>query len=67
LKYLLPISCALLLGVSMWQLAIPSLLAMIVQGLLVIACLAVPVWGIIRAALSPTSGLTGLSNTALNR
>ena len=67
LKYLLPISCVLLLGVSIWQLAIPSLLAMIVQGLLVIACLAVPVWGIIKAALSPTSGLTGLSNTALNR
>jgi NADH-quinone oxidoreductase subunit H len=67
LKYMLPISCALLLGVSFWQLAIPRIPAVIVQGLLVIGCLVVPVRGIIKAAISPTSGLTGLSNTALPR
>jgi NADH-quinone oxidoreductase subunit H len=67
LKYMLPISCALLLGVSLWQLAVNRYVAWFVQGLLVIGCLAVPVWGIIRAALSPTAGLTGLSNTALPR
>jgi NADH-quinone oxidoreductase subunit H len=67
LKYMLPISCVLLLGVSFWQLAVPRILAVIVQGLLVIGCLAVPVWGMIKAAISPTVGLTGLSNTALRR
>jgi NADH-quinone oxidoreductase subunit H len=67
LKYMLPISCALLLGVSFWQLAIPRFLAIIVQALLVIGCLAVPVWGIVKAALAPTARLTGLSNTALTR
>jgi NADH-quinone oxidoreductase subunit H len=67
LKYLLPISCVLLLGVSVWQLAVPHMLAVIVQGLLVIGCLAVPVWGIVNAAFSATSPLTGLSNTALPR
>jgi NADH-quinone oxidoreductase subunit H len=67
LKYMLPISCVLLLGVSFWQLAVPRILGVIVQGLLVIGCLAVPVWGMIKAAISPTVGLTGLSNTALRR
>jgi NADH-quinone oxidoreductase subunit H len=67
LKYLLPISCVLLLGVSVWQLAVPHMLAVIVQGLLVIGCLAVPVLGIVRAATARTSALTGLSNTALPR
>jgi NADH-quinone oxidoreductase subunit H len=67
LKYMLPISCVLLLGVSFWQLAVPRILAVIVQGLLVIGCLAVPVRGMIKAAISPTVGLTGLSNTALRR
>jgi len=65
LKYMLPISCVLLLGVSLWQLAVPPILARIVQGLLVIGCLAVPVWGMVKAAFSPTSPLAGLSNTAL--
>ncbi len=65
LKYMLPISCVLLLGVSFWQLAVPRMLAVIVQGLLVIGCLAVPVWGIVNAAFSATSPLTGLSHTAL--
>jgi NADH-quinone oxidoreductase subunit H len=67
LKYMLPISCALLLGVSLWQLAVNRYVAWFVQGVLVIGCLAVPVLGVIRAAFSPTSGLTGLSNTALRR
>lgn len=65
LKYLLPFSCVLLLGVSFWQLAVPHILAVIVQGLLVIGTLAVPVWGMVKAAMSSTAGLTGLSNTAL--
>jgi NADH-quinone oxidoreductase subunit H len=65
LKYMLPISCALLLGVSFWQLVVPRIAAVIVQGLLVVGCLLVPVWGVIKAAISPTVGLTGLSNTAL--
>jgi NADH-quinone oxidoreductase subunit H len=67
LKYMLPISCVLLLGVSFWQLAVPRIVAVIVQVLLVFGCLAVPVWGVIKAAISPTVGLTGLSNTALRR
>jgi NADH-quinone oxidoreductase subunit H len=65
LKYMLPISCSLLLGVSLWQLAVPRIPAAIAQGLLVILCLAVPVWAMVKAAFSPTSPLTGLSNTAL--
>jgi NADH-quinone oxidoreductase subunit H len=67
LKYMLPISCVLLLGVSLWQLAVNRYIAWFVQGALVIGCLAVPVLGVIKAAFSPTSGLTGLSNTALRR
>ncbi len=66
LKYLLPISCVLLVGVSLWQLVvvIPAL-QIIVRWILVLGTLALLAWGMIRAALAPTSGLTGLSNSAL--
>jgi NADH-quinone oxidoreductase subunit H len=66
LKYLLPISCVLLVGVSLWQLIVVNpVLQVVVRWILVVGCLAVPVWGSLRAALAPTSGLTGLSNSAL--
>jgi NADH-quinone oxidoreductase subunit H len=44
LKYLLPISCGLLLGVSLWQLAVPTVLQMIVQVLLAFASLFLFLW-----------------------
>jgi NADH-quinone oxidoreductase subunit H len=65
LKYLLPISCVLLVGVSLWQLLVPFVLQAITRWILVAGTLAIPVWAIIRAALAPTSNLTGLSNSAL--
>jgi NADH-quinone oxidoreductase subunit H len=66
LKYLLPISCVLLVGVSLWQLLVVNPLVQVaVRSILVLGTLAVLAWGIIRAALAPTSGLTGLSNSAL--
>jgi NADH-quinone oxidoreductase subunit H len=66
LKYLLPISCVLLVGVSLWQLVVVSpVLQIIVRWILMLGTLALIAWGMIRAALAPTSGLTGLSNSAL--
>ncbi len=48
LKYLLPISCALLLGAALWHVAVPSL---VLQGLrypLAFLCLAVLLWGVYK-------------------
>ena len=44
LKYLLPISCVLLLGVSLWQVAMPGVVLNNLKYLLGVASLAVVVW-----------------------
>jgi NADH-quinone oxidoreductase subunit H len=38
LKYLLPISCVLLLGVSLWQLAVPAVLLVNLRFVMALVC-----------------------------
>src|SRR5205823_8275998 len=40
LKYLLPISCVLLLGVSLWQVAVPEVIQAYFKYVMALACLA---------------------------
>jgi NADH-quinone oxidoreductase subunit H len=44
LKYLLPISCVLLLGVSLWQVAVPPVATVVVQYVSSLGCLLILVW-----------------------
>lgn len=44
LKYLLPISCVLLLGVSFWQVAMPGVATLIFKFLAAFACLGLLLW-----------------------
>ncbi|MGE3808579.1 MAG: NADH-quinone oxidoreductase subunit NuoH [Gemmataceae bacterium] len=53
LKYLLPISCFLLLGVSVWSLVVPAAARPIVKIVLALASVLFFVGGLARAALSP--------------
>lgn len=48
LKYLLPISCALLLGVSLWQMLVPPIGQVIWKILLAFSCLGLFVWVWVR-------------------
>jgi NADH-quinone oxidoreductase subunit H len=48
LKYLLPISCVLLLGVSIWQLAMPGVVLTWFRIALTVLCLAGLLWAIMR-------------------
>ena len=40
LKYLLPISCVLLLGVSLWQLALPAVVLLNLKYVMALVCAA---------------------------
>jgi NADH-quinone oxidoreductase subunit H len=48
LKYLLPISCVLLLGVSVWQLVVPPAARVYVQYAITAACVALTVFATIK-------------------
>ncbi len=48
LKYLLPISCVLLLGVSVWQVALPGVVLTWFKIVLAVLCVAGLVWAIVR-------------------
>ncbi|MFN4261796.1 MAG: NADH-quinone oxidoreductase subunit NuoH [Gemmataceae bacterium] len=54
LKYLLPISCVLLLGVSIWQVGVPSTVQTIVSYLIFAASVIGFIWVLIKVA-SPSS------------
>jgi NADH-quinone oxidoreductase subunit H len=56
LKYLLPISCVLLLGVSLWQVAVAPLVGPYFSYVLCAACLALFGWMVVKLA-STTSTL----------
>ncbi len=58
LKYLLPISCALLLGVSVWQLLMPPLGQVVFQFVLAFAC--VGLFGLMCWRLFTTNHLSSL-------
>jgi len=64
LKYLLPISCALLLGVSLWQVAMPDIVLDYLKYLAALACvglvLAVVFKMVARRAPLPFAGVTPL-------
>jgi NADH-quinone oxidoreductase subunit H len=61
LKYLLPISCALLLGVSLWQLGVPAAVQANFKYLLAVACAALTAlmfyWAIASKHTLPVSGV----------
>jgi NADH-quinone oxidoreductase subunit H len=58
LKYLLPISCVLLLGLCLWQLMVPTTIAAIVRYLLTAASVAVAVLTMIKLLTqTPTTGI----------
>ena len=44
LKYLLPISCVLLLGVSLWQVAVPVVVSQYLKYVLSASCIVLVVW-----------------------
>lgn len=54
LKYLLPLSCVLLLGVSLWQLTMPAFAQTIFHAVLALGTLVLFVLGFSRAAISNT-------------
>jgi NADH-quinone oxidoreductase subunit H len=55
LKYLLPLSCVLLLGVSFWQLLMPTLGRLLFSITLAAVCLAGLAWLVVKvcSAVSP--------------
>ena len=67
LKYLLPISCVLLLGVSLWQLALPQVVVVHFHWLLFALCLVGVVLMIKQlitwASLPPGEGMPGMWRT----
>jgi NADH-quinone oxidoreductase subunit H len=64
LKYLLPISCALLLGVALWQVLMPSGVLQYLKFALFGLCVALLAWMIYKLATThsklPVSGVPGL-------
>jgi NADH-quinone oxidoreductase subunit H len=68
LKYLLPISCVLLLGVSVWRLIMPELVQRNFRFVMTLGCLALVVLLIKQlitwAVAPPTTGMPGMWRTA---
>lgn len=64
LKYLIPISCVLLVGVSLWQLALPEIVVVNFHWLLFALTMTLFVFMVIRliqwASLPPGSGMPGM-------
>jgi NADH-quinone oxidoreductase subunit H len=54
LKYLLPISCALLLGVSVWQVVVPPNVAALVRYVFAGATLLLVVWAAFMLIVTPS-------------
>jgi NADH-quinone oxidoreductase subunit H len=58
LKYLLPISCVLLLGISVWQLLVPPIAETIIRYVLAAACVAIAALTMFRVLTqTPTTGI----------
>jgi NADH-quinone oxidoreductase subunit H len=68
LKYLLPLSCALLLGVSLWSVAVPHVVQNHFKWVLFALCLLGVAWTIrqwiIWASAPPSAGMPGMWRTA---
>ncbi len=68
LKYLIPISCVLLLGVSMWTLFLPGWLKTIISWVIFAVCAASFVVALIRvmtlASAQPGTGMPGMWRTS---
>jgi NADH-quinone oxidoreductase subunit H len=54
LKYLLPISCVLLLGVSVWQVLVPTALEVWVRVIFAAACLLIVLWTGFKIVSTPS-------------
>jgi NADH-quinone oxidoreductase subunit H len=67
-KYLLPIGCVLLLGVSAWRLMIPELIQVYFKYVMALGCLALLVLFVrqlvVWAAAPPSTGMPGMWRTA---
>src|SRR5262249_46396274 len=68
LKYLVPMSCVLLAGVSLWMLIVPTMLQWIVQYAIFATCVLATIAGCKMlysyATLPPGSGMPGMWRTA---
>jgi NADH-quinone oxidoreductase subunit H len=53
LKYLLPISCALLLGVALWQVAVPPIVSVLVKYVASALCLLLLLWMLVKMVTTP--------------
>ena len=62
LKYLLPISCVLLIGIGIWQLVVPDVVGWVWKGFIVLACVLGTAWFAVKLwvtrSLAPP-GVTG--------
>jgi NADH-quinone oxidoreductase subunit H len=54
LKYLLPISCVLLLGVSLWQAAVPVAVLWYTKYVLAAACVLLLAWMLVKVFTTPS-------------
>jgi NADH-quinone oxidoreductase subunit H len=68
LKYLLPLSCFLLLGVSLWQVLVPFLVQDVIRWVLFAACMLMILWTIRQwvrwSSAPPSSAMPGMWRTA---
>lgn len=68
LKYLLPLSCVLLLGVGLWRVLVPVSIQAVVQWSIFLLCLVLvgwSVWLLVRwASLPPQAAMPGMWRTA---
>ncbi len=64
LKYLIPISCVLILGVSLWTLFMPIVVQKIISYLILALCTMGVVWGVMKVTTltksKPSSGMPGM-------
>jgi NADH-quinone oxidoreductase subunit H len=67
LKYLIPISCILLLGVSVWTLLMPALAQTIISFIIFVVSVAGLIWGLIKVVTlsmaPPGTGMPGMWRT----
>ncbi len=68
LKYLVPISCVLMLGVSVWTLFVPAFVQPYISMAICVLCVLAAIWLIFRivtlAKAAPDTGMPGMWRTA---
>lgn len=54
LKYLLPLSCVLLLGAALWQIAMPDVVLMFLKYVVALVCLGLVIVALYRIVTTPS-------------